>query len=59
MEKYSRSFFRVAAFVVLCIFLLAPASCGGGDEGPAPITGPGLVGLDDTSSNTAPLLSVA
>ncbi len=59
MKKYSSTFFRIAALLALCLFLLAPASCGGGGGGgPAPITGPGLVGLDDTTSKTAPLLIV-
>jgi hypothetical protein len=38
------------------------AGCGGGYSSPPPpppiVTGPGLVGLDDTSSTTAPLLTV-
>ena len=37
------------------------AGCGGGDSPPPPpplVTGPGLVGLDDTSADTAPLLIV-
>ena len=39
---------------VLALFL---AGCGGGDNGPR-VTGPGLVGLDDSSNTTAPLLTV-
>jgi len=41
-------------------FALFLAGCSGGYSTPPPtiITGPGLVGLDDTSSNTAPLLTV-
>jgi hypothetical protein len=39
---------------VLALFL---AACGGGDDVPV-VTGPGLVGLDDTTSDTAPLLTV-
>jgi hypothetical protein len=39
---------------ILALFL---AGCGGGDDVP-PVTGPGLVGIDDTGSSTAPLLTV-
>jgi hypothetical protein len=39
---------------MLALFL---AACGGGDDVPV-VTGPGLVGLDDTSDATAPLLTV-
>ena len=39
------------------VLALVLAGCGGGDNGRV-VTGPGLVGLDDTGSATAPLLSV-
>lgn len=45
----------ILGLVGLLAFVLA--GCGGGDNGRV-VTGPGLVGLDDTSSNTAPLLTV-
>ena len=51
---------RRAAAVVLvfgCLFLTL-VSCGGGAPAEVVFTGPGLVGLDDTTSDTAPLLSV-
>ena len=56
MKKYP--VLRIAKILASCLFLLALASCGGGGGGPAPITGPGFVGLDDTATNTAPQLSV-
>jgi hypothetical protein len=34
------------------------AGCDGGSSGPPIVTGPGLVGLDDSSNATAPLLTV-
>jgi hypothetical protein len=42
---------------VVGVLALSLAACGGGDDVP-PVTGPGLVGLDDTSDTTAPLLTV-
>jgi hypothetical protein len=39
------------------VLALVLAGCGGGDNGRV-VTGPGLVGLDDTSDTTAPLLTV-
>lgn len=41
--------------------MITVASCGGGGGGPAPvvITGPGFVGLNDTTASTAPLLTVS
>ncbi len=39
------------------VLALVLAGCGGGDNGRV-VTGPGLVGLDDTGSATAPLLIV-
>ena len=56
MKKYQ--VLRIAKILASCLFLLTLASCGGGGGGPAPITGPGFVGLDDTATNTAPLLVV-
>ncbi|MDA8086907.1 MAG: DNRLRE domain-containing protein [Nitrospiraceae bacterium] len=60
MKKYP--LLRITKIWASCISLLALAflaSCGGGGGGgPAPITGPGFVGLDDTTNKTAPLLVV-
>ncbi len=46
---------RVLGFVGVLALVLA--GCGGGDNGRG-VRGPGLVGLDDTSNATAPLLTV-
>jgi hypothetical protein len=45
----------ITGLVVVVAMVLA--GCGGGDDRQE-VTGPGLVGLDDTSSSTAPLLTV-
>jgi hypothetical protein len=42
---------------VVGVLALSLAACGGGDDVPV-VTGPGLVGLDDTNDTTAPLLTV-
>ena len=48
---------KIGILVLVGVLALILAGCGG-DGGDHRITGPGLVGLDDSSSNTAPLLTV-
>ena len=51
-------FLRIAKLLVLCFFLLILANCGNGETEVVTVTGPGLVGLDDSTTQTAPLLIV-
>jgi len=43
---------------VVGVLVLSLAGCGSDSPPPPPVTGPGLVGLDDSSDATAPLLTV-
>lgn len=56
MRKNKNPLLQSIKLLAVCLCLLGPASCGGGGE--HAVTGPGLVGLDDTTSRTAPLLTV-
>jgi len=47
---------RLLCLGVAAILAIALSACGGGDN--RNITGPGFVGIDDSSADTAPLLSV-
>jgi hypothetical protein len=52
---------KIGILAIVGVLTLSLAGCGGGDDPPPPppiVTGPGLVGLDDTSDATAPLLTV-
>jgi len=50
---------KIWILAIVGVLALSLAGCGGDDDPPPPIlTGPGLVGLDDTSADTAPLLIV-
>ena len=50
---------KIGILGLVTVFALVLAGCGGGSSPPPPIaTGPGLVGLDDSSDATAPLLTV-
>ena len=50
---------KIRILGLVTVLALVLAGCGGGSSPPPPIvTGPGLVGLDDTSADTAPLLTV-
>lgn len=48
---------KTGILALVGVLALVLSGCGGGDNGRV-VTGPGLVGLDDTSSSTAPLLTV-
>lgn len=48
---------KIGMFWLVGVLALALAACGGGETVEV-VTGPGLVGLDDTSSDTSPLLTV-
>jgi hypothetical protein len=48
--------FLLAGFLLVLMLILA--GCGGDDDKKVFITGPGLVGIDDSIENTAPLLTV-
>jgi hypothetical protein len=48
---------KIVILGLVGVFALVLAGCGGGDDRDI-ITGPGLVGIDDTSDTTAPLLTV-
>jgi hypothetical protein len=51
---------KIGILAIVGVLTLSLAGCGGSDPPPPPppITGPGLVGFDDTSSDTSPLLTV-
>jgi len=54
---------KIGILAIVGVFTLSLAGCGGGHNNPPPppppiVTGPGLVGFDDTSSDTSPLLTV-
>jgi hypothetical protein len=50
---------KIGILGLVTVFALVLAGCGGGSSDPPSIvTGPGLVGLDDSSDATAPLLTV-
>jgi hypothetical protein len=48
---------KIGILGLVGVFALLLAGCGGGDDGHG-VIGPGLVGFDDTSSATSPLLTV-
>jgi hypothetical protein len=51
---------KIGILAIVGVLALLIAGCGGGDSYsyPPPPVGPGLVGIDDTSSATSPLLTV-
>ena len=50
---------KIGILAIVGVLTLSLAGCGGDYNPPPPIvTGPGLVGLDDSSDATAPLLTV-
>jgi len=53
---------KIGILAIVGVLALSSGGCGGGYSAPPPpppiVTGPGLVGLDDTSSDTSPLLTV-
>ena len=52
---------KIGILAIVGVFTLSLAGCGGGHNNPPPppiVTGPALVGLDDTIADTAPLLIV-
>jgi hypothetical protein len=50
---------KIGILAIVGVLALSLAGCGGDSNPPPPIaTGPGLVGFDDTSSDTSPLLTV-
>ena len=56
--KKSR-FLQIMKIILICLSVTgAVSSCGGGGGQVVVITGPGLVGIDDTTASTAPLLTV-
>jgi len=49
---------KIGILAIVGVLALSLAGCGGGYSSPPIVTGPGLVGLDDSSSNSSPLLTV-
>jgi hypothetical protein len=49
---------KIGILGLVGVLALILAGCGGGYSSPPIVTGPGLVGLDDSSDATAPLLTV-
>ncbi|MBW6502901.1 hypothetical protein K0B90_01320 [bacterium] len=49
---------KIGILGLVCFLAVILAGCGGGGDDGRFVTGPGLVGLDDTSDTTAPLLTV-
>ncbi len=45
---------KIGILGLVTVLALVLAGCGGGDSSPPIVTGPGLVGLDDTSDATRP-----